>query len=526
MFRHLPVIVCAAALSVALHTVVAAGQGAAASYDMKVNNRVDELVLARLKKAGIPPSGPCSDEVFLRRAYLDVIGTLPGPEEAKRFLSDRNPARRRLLIDSLLEREEYADYWAMKWCDLLRVKSEFPSNLWPNAVQAYHRWIKDALTNDMPYDRFARSLLTASGSNFREPPVNFYRVVPQHDPERTAELAALVFMGMRTRNWTPDERLAMAGFFSRISCKKTGEWKEEIVYYDPVGQGPDDAPGRPRQASVLGEKIPIPPATDPRVVFADWLTAPGNPYFARNAVNRIWRWLLGRGIIHEADDVRPDNPPQNPELLDWLAGELVAHRYDLKHIYRVILNSATYQLSSIPNEQNATDEVNFSHYPVRRLEAEVLTDAVCRITETGENHFSRVPEPFTFIPSDQRTISLADGSIESPFLSLFGRPPRATGLLSERNDELSAMQRLHFLNSTHIQNKVYRASSWRRMVRKNSDDDQIVELVYLTVLSRPPTAAESGTVREYIRDSGFTREQAIGDLIWALLNTKEFLFRH
>ncbi|MCX5641872.1 MAG: DUF1553 domain-containing protein [Candidatus Omnitrophica bacterium] len=473
--------------------------------DMKVNNHIDELVSARLKKS---------------------IGTLPAPEEVRLFLSERNPDKRGRLINELLEREEYSDYWAMKWSDLLRVKSEFPSNLWPNGVQAYHRWIKEALKDNMPYDQFARSLLTSSGSNFREPPVNFYRVIPQHDPEKIAEFAVLIFMGMRTQKWTPEQRRAAADFFTQINFKKTGEWKEEIVYYDPEGPSLNTVNSPIRSAGILGETIAIAPGADPRVGFADWLTAPDNPYFSRNIVNRIWCWLLGRGIVNEADDIRPDNLPQNPELLDWLARELAGHKYDLKHIYRLILNSATYQLSSAPNRYNAADEVNFSHYPVRRLDAEVLIDAVCQVTGTGENYFSRIPEPFTFIPPQQRTIALADGSIDSSFLALFGRSPRATGYLSERNNESSVIQRLHFLNSTHIQSKIYRSQFKKRLVKLHQDDDQLIKLIYVSVLSRPPTDTEYEVVQEYMKNSGLNKEEAVGDLIWALINTKEFMFRH
>ncbi len=499
----------------------AAGLAPSDLYNMPVNNRIDELVLSRLKKEGIPPSELCSDDVFLRRAYLDVTGTLPRPQETMSFLSDNNPDKRKLLIDTLLEREEYSDYWAMKWSDILRVKSEFPSNLWPNAVQAYHRWIKEALKNNMPCDRFAMALLTSSGSNFREPPVNFYRVVPQHDPEKTAEFVALIFMGMRTQRWTDEQRRDMADFFTRTGYKKTKEWKEEIVYFDPYGDLPES-----RFTAVLGEKIEIPPDTDPRKVFAGWLTAPGNPYFARSIVNRIWYWLMGRGIVHEADDIRKDNPPQNPELLDWLAKELVENKYDLKHIYRLILNSTVYQLSSIPNIYNAGDESNFSHYQIRRLDAEMLIDAVNQITGSGEIYFSRIPEPFTFIPAHERTITLADGSISSAFLTLFGRPTRDTGCLSERNNEMSLMQRLHFLNSTHIQNKIYKSQFVRRTIKNTQDNDQLVKLVYVAVLSRMPAEKEHETALEYIKNSGLGRENAVGDIIWALINTKEFMFRH
>ena len=388
--------------------------------------RIDELVFGRLERLGVPPARLCSDAVFVRRAYLDVIGTLPTAPEARAFLADRDPNKRSILIERLLEREEFADYWAMKWSDLLRVKSEFPINLWPNAVQAYHRWIRTCLRENVPYDRFVREMLTAGGSNFRVAPVNFYRAGQSKEPQALAQLVALTFMGVRAENW-PKERLSgMAAFFSRIGFKSTMEWKEEIVFFDPNEAAVDLS----QAAFPDGTAVELSPDRDPREVFADWLIAPENPWFARNVVNRVWSWLLGRGIIHEPDDIRPDNPPSNPELLAFLEKELITARYDLKHIYRLILNSKTYQLSSIRRSDSAEAAANFASYPLRRLEAEVLIDALNQITGTTEKYSSAIPEPFTFIPEDQRSIALADGSITSSFLEMFGRPARDTGLQS------------------------------------------------------------------------------------------------
>jgi len=272
-------------------------------------DKIDQLVFAQWKRLRIRPAGRCTDEVFVRRVYLDVIGTLPSAQEAREFLRDRDPDKRRALIDRLLEREEFADYWAMKWSDLLRVKAEFPINLWPNGAQAYHRWIRTSIRENKPYDRFVREMLTASGSNFRVPQVNFYRAVQSREPQAIAQAVALTFMGARAEKW-PKERLAgMAAFFSRLGYKSTSEWKEEIVFFDPLRRpvGPAMFPD--------GTTASLAPDQDPREVFANWLIDPKNPWFTRNIVNRVWSWLLGRGIIHEPDDIRPDNPPQTPELL-------------------------------------------------------------------------------------------------------------------------------------------------------------------------------------------------------------------
>ena len=297
------------------------------------------------------------------------------------------PDKRAALVDSLLERPEFADYWSLKWCDILRVKSEFPINLWPEAAQVYHRWVHDAIRDNMPYDRFARALLTASGSNFRVPPANFFRAVQQRDPASLADAAALTFMGMRTADWPAERRDGMAAFFSRVAYKPTAEWKEEIVYLDPAADGPLDA------IFPDGTEVQVPAGKDPRQVFADWLVKPGNPWFARCAVNRIWYWLMGRGIVEPADDIRPDNPPSNPELLDYLAAELTDAHYDMRHVLRLILNSRTYQQSSIPQSEDPQAEALFAFYPVRRLDAEVLLDALNWIAGPAQGEEYREPDP-------------------------------------------------------------------------------------------------------------------------------------
>ena len=496
--------------------------------DLTPQGKIDELVFGKLKQAGIQPANVCSDAVFVRRAYLDVIGTLPTAQEARQFLQDRDSNKRRALIDRLLERGEFADYWAMKWCDLLRVKAEFPINLWPNAVQAYHRWIRTCIKENMPYDRFVREMLTASGSNFRVPQVNFYRAIQSTEPQAVAQAVALTFMGSRAENWPKDRLSGMAGFFSRIGYKPTGEWKEEIVFFNAI-QTAGDAAARGSGASVFpdGTAVRLPPDKDPRQVFADWLIAPENPWFARNIVNRIWYWLQGRGIVHEPDDIRPDNPPRNPELLAWLEKELIASRYDLKHIYRLILNSKTYQLSSIPRTDHPQGEAHFAYYPLRRLDAEVLIDALCQITGTTEEYSSLIPEPFTFIPENQRSIALADGSITSSFLEMFGRPPRDTGLESERNNRPTAAQRLHLLNSGHIQRKIEQSEKIRLLTQSSrSNPLETVTRLYLTVLSRFPTEDELKVLREYSQSSGVNGRDVLVDLTWALINSAEFLYRH
>ncbi|MDZ7616936.1 MAG: DUF1553 domain-containing protein [Patescibacteria group bacterium] len=532
--------------------------------DWQPQGVIDELLLERWRQAGVQPAALCSDGVFVRRVYLDVIGTLPSAEEARAFLLDDEPDKRRKLIDRLLERDEFADYWAMKWSDLLRVKAEFPINLWPNAAQAYHRWIRTSIAENQPYDQFVRELLTANGSNFRVGQVNFYRAVQSRTPEGIAQAVALTFMGTRAERWPEDRLAGMAAFFSKISYKPTGEWKEEIVAFDPSKETAEPTPA----VFPDGEAARLAAKQDPRSLFADWLIRPENPWFTRNIANRVWFWLLGRGIIHEPDDLRPDNPPEHPELLAHLEEELVAAKYDLKHLYRLILNSGTYQLSSRSASDRSEAAELFAFYPVRRLEAEVLIDAINQITGMSEQYTSAIPEPFTYIPQGHRSIALPDGSITSPFLEQFGRPPRDTGLEFERSNRPTADQRLHMLNSSHIRGKLENGPKLRALLRGAAADPmpgggrgrrnraggvggprqaggsgraggggqaggfvpvgdrrEILAELYLTIVSRFPTEEESATAMDYVKSAASPREGAI-DVSWALINSAEFLYRH
>jgi len=524
MMRTVPAFILLAALVATAGASVGPSpfeSGAAAAPQ----GRIDELVFGRLEQLGIPPANLCSDAVFVRRAYLDVIGTLPTVQEVRAFLSDRDPNKRGALIDRLLEREEFADYWAQKWSDLLRVKAEFPINLWPNAAQAYHRWIRTSIRENQPYDQFVREMLTASGSNFRVPQVNFYRAMQNREPQGIAQTVTLTFMGVRAENWPKDRLAGMAVFFAQIGYKPTGEWKEEIVCFDPnhVAQ-----PHGAARTAIFpdGATAQLTADRDPREVFADWLIDAKNPWFVRNIVNRVWSWLLGRGIIHEPDDIRPDNPPSNPELLTWLEKELISSQYDLKHIYRLILSSQTYQLSSIARDDDPRSAANFACYPLRRLEAEVLIDALCQITGTTEEYSSAIPEPFTFIPEDLRSIALPDGSISSSFLEMFGRPPRDTGLESERNNRPTAAQRLHLLNSSHIQRKIEQSPRLGLQMRARVNPRETVTGLYLTILSRFPTDEELKIVAAYAPPGAGKGREAGVDLAWALINSAEFLYRH
>jgi hypothetical protein len=485
-------------------------------------NQIDEIVFARLQKLNLEPAQPCSDPVFVRRVYLDVTGTLPTATEARQFILDRNPAKRHELIDQLLARDEYADYLALKWGDVLRIKAEFPINLWPNAAQSYHRWVRDAIRSNEPLDQMARELLTASGSNF-EKPVNFYRAMQNRSPGGIAQAVALTWLGERAENWPSNDLANLAVFFANVGNKSTGEWKEEIIYFNPAATNPGALNGSSRPAVLPdGTRVTLSPDQDPRVVFANWLVK--DPQFARNLSNRAWSWLLGQGIVQEPDDFRPDNPPSNPELLDYLQKQFVASGYDFKALYRLILNSKTYQLASLPKQATPEAAPNFASYPLRRLDAEVLIDAVDQITGSDEKYSSAIPEPYTFVPDNLRSIALPDGSITSSFLEMFGRPPRDTGLESERNNRVTAAQKLWLLNSSVMQRKIESSRMIDFQTSSNRAPADIATGMYLGILSRFPTATESSTAQAYFQSAN--KRQAAVDLAWALINSTEFLYRH
>ncbi|MBI5822350.1 MAG: DUF1553 domain-containing protein [Verrucomicrobia bacterium] len=537
---------------------------------------IDKIVFAKLSSLKIQPT-LCTDAVFVRRAYLDIIGTLPTAKEAKEFIEDQDTKnKRRLLIDRLLDREEFADYWAMRWGDILRIKAEFPVNLWPNAAQAFHRWVRASLVENKPYDQFVNEMLTSSGSNFRVGPVNFYRAIQSRTPEGIAGAVALTFMGTRTDSWPTNKLAGMAVFFSQISYKPTSEWKEEHVFWNPLGSNvviASSVPGKDRIASIAqpasatmqtfdpaaanhgalvgifpdGTKVKLSPNKDPREVFADWLVTPKNPWFTRAIANRVWAWLMGRGIVHEPDDIRDDNPPSNPALLACLEKELIAARYDLKKFYRLILNSKTYQFSSMPKVITPEAEANFASYSLRRLDAEVLIDIINKITGATDLYTSPIPEPFTYIPEGKSAVAIADGSITSPFLTLFGRTARATGMENERNNKPVPSQWLHMLNSSHIYRKINEGPQMRAILDSGHKPQEIIEDLYLTILSRLPTADEVKSLEAYgrvqvvktppVMKNGKSVKQPDKtiivkrrddwvDIAWALLNSAEFLYRH
>jgi len=491
----------------------------------KGNTEVDHLVNKKLSLLNIPPSDICADEVFIRRVFLDLTGRIPTQQQTITFLNNKTPSKRDNIIDSLLNSEGFAEYQTLKWGDLLRSKSEFPSNLWPNAVQAYNKWIKSSIQNNMPYDEFVRTLLLSSGSNFRTPPVNFYRAYQIREPSIIGETSALLFTGIRFEcarchahpkaGITQQQASDMGAFFQQLKYKRTAEWKEEIVYTDL------DKKDKRVIHMFDGQEVKLSDTQDYRYAFANWLCHEDNPYFANAICNRIWYWLNGRGIVNEVDDIRETNPPSNPELLEYLASELLHNNYDLKHIFKLILTSDTYQRSSVTNEYNKNDLTFFSHRTLRRLEAEQLIDAICDITGQAEHYMSKVPEPFTFLP-DFRAVQLEDGTITTPFLEMFGRPSRDNSYENNRDNTLNMKQTLHLLNSNHLMDKIKKSEKLNQLLHQDKNHELVIQDLYLTVLNRYPSGKEIEIATSYMVNN----PAQLNDLVWALLNTAEFIFNH
>ena len=487
----------------------------------KARNRIDRLLRESLRRQNVDPAPLCSDEVFIRRAYLDVIGMLPTVSEVYGFLEDKDENKRRKLIETLLARQEFVDFQTMRWCDLLRVKAEFPINLWPNGAACYYRWIRKSVDENKPYDRFVRDLLTASGSNFRDGPSNFYRAVPSKDAETLAETVTRTFLGIDINPWPKEKRTQLARFFSQVGYKETAQWKEEIVYWERksfdshVAIFPD------------GQQTTLESDRDPRRVFADWLVSPDNVQFNRCIANRVWVWLFGSGLIPEPEDSRANLPPVHPELLDYLCSELVKSKYDLRHLYRLILNSSVYQQSSIPKDTHVEAAVLFASYPIRRIEAEVLQDNLMQLFDLPIGYVSEIPEPFTYIPPRYRTVLLPDSGITSSFLDMFGRASRDTGTESDRNNSVTESQLLFFLNSTEVNTWISRyMMKYRNFQRRPGAYKNMLDELWLTFLSRYPTETERRIVADELREPDKQGRQKLQDVIWSLLNTTEFLCKH
>jgi uncharacterized protein DUF1549/uncharacterized protein DUF1553/Big-like domain-containing protein len=517
-------------------------------------NFIDDLVLTKLRELNIEPSPLSSDSEFIRRAYLDAAGILPEPADVRAFLADTRPDKRARLIDALLERPEFVDYWAYKWSDLLLVSSK---NLQSNAMWAYYNWIRDSVAANKPWDRMAREILTASGNTLTNGAANYY--VLHKNPIDVTENVAMTFMGFsitcaRCHNhplerWTQKDYYQMANLFSRVAIKNGSERGDIIVYPARTGDINHprlNVPLPPRPPD--GQALAFDSATDRREFFADWLVSPENPFFARAMVNRVWKNFMGRGLVEAVDDIRDANPPSNPALFAALTQDFVAHRFDVKQLARTIMNSAAYQLTSVPTATNAGDLKYHSHYIARRLPAEVILDAIGQVTG--------VRDTFPGYPG-RRALQLPDATVDSYFLTAFGRPPRITAAASERMQEPSITQALHVINGDTINRKLAASKGLiQQLVADKVDDKTAVERIYLAALSRFPSDEEARALVKAMnasfarataqaaepfdewRDLGedqperpsaqpaSPRRQVLEDLAWAILTGREFLFNH
>ncbi len=490
--------------------------------DLPENNFIDGLVHKKLRKLNVLPSETCDDADYLRRVYLDVIGTLPTADEARRFLADTRPDRRVRLVNELLDRPEYADYWALKWADLLRIERQV---LGHKRAYGYYKWVRDSLAENKRYDRFAREIVTAEGPLSEVGPAAFYKAVT--NPGEAASTLSQVFLGVRIAcaechhhpfdRWSQADYYGMTAFFAPIAVR--GGPRDEVLLANGSAEARNPRTGELSLAHALAVQPPKEGAKgDPRPTLADWMTAADNPFFARNLANRLWAHFVGRGLVEPVDDVRATNPPTNPELLDALAKALVESKYDVKQLIRTITASRTYQLSSKPNATNERDEQNASRALFKRIDAEVLLDMVCQTTG--------VPEKFAGVPSGSRAIQLWDSQVRHYFLKLFGRPVRISACECERIHEPGVAQVLHFLNSPEIHAKLgHDGGTVARLVKK-ADDAALAEELYLTFYSRYPSEKETKVAVEYLKKNGDKRREATEDLAWSLMNSLEFVFNH
>ena len=494
--------------------------------DAPKRNEIDTLVLEKLDKLNLPPSPVASDAEFVRRVYLDTIGTLPTPEEIKAFLADASADKRDKLIDHLLDRPEFVDYWTYKFCDLLLVNSE---RLRPPAMWAYYNWVRDNVAARRPWDEMVRDLLTAQGSTLENGATNFY--VLHQDTRELSETVSLAFLGLsincaRCHNhplerWTNDEYFGLANMMARVRLKGAPGEGNFVVYSAREGELVQPLRGKPQTPRPLdGKALVMESPDDRRAALADWVTSPDNPYFARAIANRVWANFMGIGLVEPIDDLRLTNPPSNPNLLDSLAKFTVDHDYDLRSLMRHIVQSTTYQRSSVPLKENEGDRRFYSHYYPRRLMAEVLIDAIAQ--STG------VPTPFPNYPDKWRAIQLPDTKIASNFLDKFGRPKRDATCECERTNSPSMVQALNIANGDTINEKLRKPGGRvDQVLALAATPPEMIEHAYFVAAGRPPSAEDREMlVKEFTATPESDRRAFVEDLLWSMLSSKEFLFNH
>ena len=492
-------------------------------------NFVDEHVFANLKVLGIPPSEVCDDATFLRRAALDIGGRLPTQDEVKAFMTSTAADKRELFIDDLLRSPDYADFFANKWTALLKNRRDDTSDIVSNF--AFYAWVRDSLLANKRYHQFVRELLASTGTVIGNPPVAWYKRVKE--PKEQIEDVAQLFLGVRMQcaqchhhpfeRWSQDDYYSLAAFFTQVGRKPSGVRGEDLIFHKRgIATATNIKTGIALKPAALGDAIPpISADEDPRLKLADWLSTPSNPFFARALVNRYWKHFMQRGLIEPEDDIRDSNPPTNPELLAALEKHFIDSGFDLKALVRIITASNAYQLSSQPNSHNLSDRQNYSRYYPRRLQAEVMLDAIDALAGTQTD--------FANLPPGTRAVALPDNSYnrQSPFLRVFGRPEGESVCECERVQSSSLAQSLHLLNAPDLKGKL--ASPTGRAQRLATDQRPIEERIkelYVAAFAREPRSVELQTALGYLNEPNTAAGDNFQDLIWALINTKEFLFNH
>ncbi len=491
------------------------------------HNYVDTLVFNKLRTLRLLPSGLCSDEVFLRRVYLDVVGMLPVRAEYDRFMADPSPNKREKLVDELLSRKEFVELWVMKWAELLQIRSDDNKNVSYKSTLNYFNWLQEQIAANVPFNLMIRDLLSASGGTFSNPATNYFQI--EQDVLKLTENVAQVFMGMRIQcaqchnhpfdRWTMDDYYSFAAFFSQVGRKNGEDPRERIIFDRGEGEVKHPVDGRVMPPRFLGGALADLKGRERRPALAEWLASPENPYFARNVANLVWAHFFGSGIIDAVDDVRVSNPPSNPELLDELGRRLTSYNYDFKRFVRDLCLSRTYQLSTQVNATNELDERNNSKGAIRRIRAEVLLDVISEVTET--------PNKFRGLPLGARAVQIADGRLNNFFLTTFGRASRETVCSCEVKMEPNLSQALHLLNGDTVSGRIAQGGIVKRMLDKGMTPAQVVEDLYVRALARKPSQAQLDKLLADVKTGDKAR--IVGDLedvFWALLNSKEFIFNH
>ncbi|QTN33307.1 DUF1549 domain-containing protein [Akkermansiaceae bacterium] len=518
------------------HTFTEGSQAIVVPADLKYErpefkpfNYIDNHVAEKLNKLRIVPSGLASDEAFLRRAFLDVVGLPPSPEERGKFLADSRPDKRGRLIDDLLERKEFTEMWVMKWAELMQIRTipNGQNTVSYKAALNYYDWLRERIAGNMPFNQLVAELLAAKGGTFSSPATNFFQMEP--DVLKLTENVAQIFMGTRIQcaqchnhpfdRWTMDDYYSFAAFFAQVKRKPAEDPRERVVF-DGGGEIKHPVSKVDMVPKFLGGSQPEIKGKSRRESLASWLASPENPWFARNIVNIVWDHYMGVGIVDPVDDMRVSNPPSNPELLDELAERFVSYNYDFRKLVRDICTSRTYQLSTETNATNGEDTRNFSKAMIRRVRAEVLLDSISQVTNTTEKYKG--------LPKGARAVQIADGNTSNYFLTTFGRATRATVCSCEVKMEPNLSQALHLINGDTVHQRIRQGNIVQEMLEAKKQPAEIIEALYLRALSRSPTAQEKGKLLAAVAEGANPNEQRniLEDIFWALLNSKEFIFNH